>query len=147
VRFMMIVKASKDSEAGVMPSEELLAAMGRYNEELANAGALLAGEGLHPSAQGARVRFSGERRTVAKGPFTPAEDLIAGFWLIQASSLEEAIAWAKRCPNPMAGESEIEIRQVFEAEDFGDALTPELREQEGRLRARSAEQQRDAATR
>ncbi|HEX2478597.1 MAG TPA: YciI family protein [Geminicoccaceae bacterium] len=146
VRFMMIVKATDDSEAGVMPSEELLGAMGTYNEELANAGALLAGEGLHPSAKGARVRFSGDRRTVARGPFAPAHELIAGFWLIQASSLEDAIAWAKRCPNPMPGDSEIEIRQVFEVEDFGDTLTPELREQEERLRARSAAQQK-AATR
>ncbi len=147
MRFMMIVKASKESEAGVMPSEELLAAMGKYNEELAAAGALLAGEGLHPSSRGARVRFSGERRTVVEGPFAPAEDLIAGFWLIQAGSLDEAIEWARRCPNPMEGESEIEIRQVFEAEDFGESLTPELRQQEERLRAQSAEQQSKNATR
>jgi hypothetical protein len=146
MRFMMIVKASRDSEAGEMPGEALLAAMGNYNEELAKAGALLAGEGLHPSSSGARVRFSGDRRTVTLGPFTPAENLVAGFWLIQANSIEEAIEWAKRCPNPMEGEAEIEIRQVFEAEDFGDALTPELREQEERLRARSAEHQK-AATR
>jgi hypothetical protein len=138
VRFMMIVKATKDSEAGVMPSAELLAAMGKYNEELVNAGVLLAGEGLHPSSKGARVRFSGARRTVVEGPFAETEHLIAGFWLIQAGSLAEAIEWARRCSNPMAGESEIEIRQVFEAEDFGDALTPELRQQEERLRARSA---------
>jgi hypothetical protein len=144
MRFMMIVKATRDSEAGVMPSEELLTAMGKYNEELANAGALLAGEGLHPSSRGARVRFSGEKRTVVDGPFAPAQDLVAGFWLIQAKSKEEAVEWAKRCPNPMEGESEIEIRQVFEAEDFGDSLTPELREQEERLRAQSAEQQRKA---
>ena len=141
MRFMMMVKASNDSEAGVMPSEELLAAMGKYNEELAKAGALLAGEGLRPSSRGARVRFSGDRRTVVDGPFAPAQDLIAGFWLIQARSMEEAIEWAKRCPNPMEGESEIEIRQVFEAEDFGECLTPELREQEERLRAQLAEQQ------
>jgi len=147
MRFMMIVKASKDSEAGVMPSEELLAAMGNYNEELVKAGALLAGEGLHPSSKGARVRFSGDKRTVVEGPFAPAEDLIAGFWLIQAKSMDEAIAWARRCPNPMEGESEIEIRQVFEAEDFGDSLTPELRQQEERLRAQSAAQQRKAAAR
>ena len=140
MRFMMIVKASKESEAGVMPGEELLAAMGRYNEELASAGVLLAGEGLHPSSKGARVRFSGERRTVVDGPFPETAQLIAGFWLIQVGSLQEAIDWARRCPNPMAGESEIEIRQVFEAEDFGDALTPELRQQEERLRARSAQQ-------
>jgi hypothetical protein len=147
MRFMMIVKASQDSEAGKMPGEELLAAMGKYNEELANAGALLAGEGLHPSSKGARVRFSGERRTVALGPFAPVEDLVAGFWLIQADSIEEAIAWARRCPNPMEGESEIEIRQVFEAADFGEAFTPELREQEERLRAQAAEQQRKTAAR
>ena len=147
MRFMMIVKATTESEAGVMPKEELLAAMGRYNEELARAGALLAGEGLHPSSRGARVRFSGAQRTVATGPFGPAPELIAGFWLIQAGSLGEAIEWAKRCPNPMEGESEIEIRQVFEADDFGEAFTPELREQEERLRARSAEQQRKATPR
>jgi hypothetical protein len=141
---MMMVRASKDSEAGVMPREELLAAMGKYNEELASAGALLAGEGLHPSSRGARVRFSGERRTVLDGPF-PEKELIAGFWLIQAGSLDEAIEWAKRCPNPMEGDSEIEIRQVFEAEDFGESLTPELREQEERLRAQSESQrQKDA---
>jgi len=140
VRFMMIVKASKESEAGVMPSEELLTAMGKYNEELAKAGALLAGEGLHPSSKGARVRFSGAERTVVNGPFAATEQLVAGFWLIQARSLQEAIDWAKRCPNPMEGESEIEIRQVFEAEDFGDALTPELKQQEERLRAQSAAQ-------
>jgi hypothetical protein len=144
VRFMMIVKATTESEAGVMPKEELLAAMGRYNEELARAGALLAGEGLHPSSRGARVRFSGVQRTVATGPFAPARELIAGFWLIQAGSLGEVIEWAKRCPNPMEGESEIEIRQVFEADDFGEAFTPELRQQEERLRAQSAEQQRKA---
>ena len=146
MRFMMIVKATTESEAGVMPKEELLAAMGRYNEELAGAGVLLAGEGLHPSSRGARVRFSGAQRTVATGPFAPARELIAGFWLIEAGSLGEAIEWAKRCPNPMEGESEIEIRQVFEADDFGEAFTPELRQQEERLRARSAEQQRKVTT-
>jgi hypothetical protein len=141
---MMMVRANKDSEAGIMPKEELLAAMGKYNEELAKAGALLAGEGLHPSSRGARVRFSGERRTVLDGPFSEKE-LIAGFWLIQAGSLDEAIEWAKRCPNPMEGDSEIEIRQVFEAEDFGESLTPELREQEECLRAQSESQrQKDA---
>jgi hypothetical protein len=144
---MMIVKATNDSEAGVMPSEELLAAMGRYNEELAKAGALLAGEGLHPSSKGARVRFSGDQRTAVKGPFAPAHELIAGFWLIQANSLDEAIAWAKRCPNPMPGESEIEIRQVFEADDFGEEFTPELRQQEERWRAEAAEQQGKATNR
>jgi hypothetical protein len=143
---MMMVRANKDSEAGVMPREELLAAMGKYNEELANAGALLAGEGLHPSSRGARIRFSGERRTVLDGPF-PEKELIAGFWLIQAGSLDEAIEWAKRCPNPMEGDSEIEIRQVFEAEDFGESLTPELREQEERLRAHSESQRREDARR
>jgi hypothetical protein len=143
VRFMMIVKANKDSEAGIMPGEELLTAMGKYNEELVKAGVLLAGEGLHPSSRGARVRFSGEQRTVVDGPF-PTNELIAGFWLIQVASQQEAIEWARRCPSPMEGESEIEIRQVFEAEDFGPALTPELRQQEERLRAQSAEQQRQA---
>jgi hypothetical protein len=137
VRFMMIVKASRESEAGIMPSEELLAAMGRYNEELAKAGALLAGEGLHPSSRGARVRFSGAERTVIHGPFAETGQLVAGFWLIQAQSLAEAIDWAKRCPNPMAGEAEIEIRQVFEAGEFGAALTPELKQQEERLRAQA----------
>ena len=146
MRFMMMVRANRDSEAGVMPREELLAAMGKYNEELVKAGVLLAGEGLHPSSRGARVRFSGQQRSVVDGPF-PEEELIAGFWLIQVKSKEEAIEWATRCPNPMEGESEIEIRQVFEAEDFGDCLTSELRQQEERLRAQSAEQQRNAAKR
>lgn len=140
MRFMVIVKANQDTEAGVMPSEELLTAMGKYNEELANAGVLLAGEGLHPSSKGARVRFSGTTRTVIDGPFSETKELIAGFWLIQVKSKEEAIEWVKRCPNPLEGEPEIEIRQVFEAEDFGDAFTPELREQEERLRRRVAEQ-------
>ena len=144
MRFMMIVKASKDSEAGIMPSEELLAAMGKYNEALANAGVLLAGEGLHPSSKGARVRFSDARRTVVEGPFPETEHLVAGFWLIQVGSLAEAIEWARRCPNPMPGESEIEIRQVFEAEAFGAALTPELRQQEARLRARSEQLRTEA---
>jgi hypothetical protein len=137
MKFMMIVKASKESEAGAMPGEALLTAMGKYNEELAKAGALLAGEGLHPSAKGARVKFDGDQRSVAHGPFAETSQLVAGFWLIQARSLEEAIDWARRCPNPMEGESEIEIRQVFEAEDFGDALTPEIRQQEERLRAQT----------
>ena len=141
MRFMVMVKATADSEAGVMPSQELLAAMGKYNEELAKAGVLLAGEGLHPSSKGARVRFSGSNRTVIDGPFTETKELIAGFWLLQCKSKEEAIEWVKRCPNPMEGESEIEIRQVFEADDFGPALSPELRAQEERLRARSARQQ------
>jgi hypothetical protein len=139
MRFMVIVKADKNSEAGAMPSEELLAAMGKYNEELVNAGVMLAGEGLHPSSKGARVRFSGSNRTVIDGPFTETKELIAGFWIFQVKSLEEAIDWVKRCPNPLEGESEIEIRQVFEAEDFGAEFTPELREQEDRIRAKAAE--------
>ena len=135
MRFMVMVKADKNSEAGVMPSEQLLAEMGKYNEELVKAGVLLAGEGLHPSSKGARVRFSGNKRTVIDGPFPETKDLVAGFWLLQVKSKEEAIEWVKRCPNPMPGESEIEVRQVFEAEDFGAEFTPELREQEERLRA------------
>jgi hypothetical protein len=132
---MIIVKASLDSEAGVMPSEELLTAMGNYNEELIKAGIMLAGEGLHPSSKGARVRFSGDKRTVIDGPFIETKELIAGYWLWQVKSKEEAIEWVKRCPNPMPGtEAEIEIRQVFEAEDFGAEFTPELREQEERQR-------------
>jgi hypothetical protein len=138
MRFMVMVKANKDSEAGVMPEEKLLAAMGRYNEELVKAGVLLAAEGLHPSSKGARVKFSGEKRTVIDGPFTEAKELIAGFWLIDVTSKDEAIEWVKRCPNPMGTESEIEIRQVFEAADFGAEFTPELREQEERLRAQVA---------
>jgi hypothetical protein len=134
MRFMVMVKATKQSEAGVMPSEQLLAEMGRYNEELVKAGVLLAGEGLHPSSKGVRVRFSGKERKVIDGPFTETKELVAGFWLMQCRSKEEVIEWVRRCPNPMEGESEIEIRQVFEAEDFGDALTPELRAQEERLR-------------
>ena len=134
MRFMIIIKASKDSEAGIMPSQELLTAMGNYNEELAKAGILLAGEGLHPSSKGTRVRFSGDKRTVIDGPFAETKELIAGFWLWQVKSKEEAIEWVKRCPNPMPGtEAEIEIRQVFEAEDFGAEFTPELREQEQRV--------------
>jgi len=132
---MIIVKATKDSEAGIMPDEKLLTEMGKYNEELVRAGVMLAGEGLHPSSRGARVRFSGTQRTVVDGPFAETKELIAGFWLWQVKSLEEAIEWVKRCPNPMPGESEIEIRQVFEAEDFGEEFTPELRAQEERLRA------------
>jgi hypothetical protein len=135
MRFMVIVKATKDSEAGVMPSEKLLAAMGKYNEELVKAGVMLAGEGLQPSSKGKRVKFSGAKRTVIDGPFTETKELIAGFWLWQVRSMDEAIEWAKRCPNPFEeGESEIEIRQVFEADDFGAEFTPELREQEERLR-------------
>jgi hypothetical protein len=135
MRFMVIVKATKESEAGVLPDQKLLADMGRYNEELVKAGVMLAGEGLQPSSKGARVKFSGSTRTVTDGPFAETKELIAGFWLWQVKSKEEAIEWVKRCPNPMKGESEIEIRQLFEAEDFGAEFTPELREQEERLRA------------
>ncbi len=141
MRFMVIVKATADSEAGVMPHTELLAEMGRYNEELVKAGVMQAGEGLHPSARGARVRFSGPVRTVVDGPFAETKELIAGFWLWKCASLQEAIAWAKRCPNPMPGDSELEIRQVFDAEDFGEAFTPELRAQEERLREQVAARQ------
>jgi hypothetical protein len=139
MRFMVLVKANQDSEAGVLPDEKLLTAMGKYNEELVKAGVMLAGDGLHPSSKGARVRFSGSKRTVIDGPFSETKELIAGFWMIQVKSKEEAIEWVKRCPNPMNGESEIEIRQVFEATDFGDAFTPELREAEERLAAQMAE--------
>jgi hypothetical protein len=141
MRFMIVVKANRDSEAGVMPSQELLTAMGKYNEELVKAGVLLAGEGLHPSSKGARVKFSGNRVTVVDGPFAETKELIAGFWLWQVKSKEEAIEWVKRCPNPAGAEAEaeIEIRQVFEPDDFGPALTPELRESEARQRAKSAE--------
>ena len=133
MRFVVLVRADRLSEAGEMPSVQMLADMGRFNEELVKAGVMRAGEGLHPSSKGARVRFSGNDRQVVHGPF-PAEQLIAGFWIWQCGSLQEAIDWVRRCPNPMPGDSEIEIRQVFEAEDFGEALTPELREQEERLR-------------
>src|SRR5438093_253647 len=139
MRFMILVKASKESEAGVMPSEQLLTEMGKFNEELVKAGVMLAGEGLHPSSKGARVRFSGGKRTVIDGPFAETKELIAGFWIWQVKSKEEAIEWVKRCPNPHNEETEVEIRQVFEAEDFGAELTPELREQEERLRAQSEE--------
>jgi hypothetical protein len=135
MRFMVLIKADKNSEAGVLPDEQLLTEMGKYNEELVKAGVMLAGEGLHPSSKGARVKFSGAQRTVIDGPFAETKELIAGFWLWQVNSKEEAIEWVKRCPNPMGVESEIEIRQVFEAEDFGAEFTPELREQEERLRA------------
>ena len=139
MRVMVLVKADKSSEAGVMPDEKLLAEMGKFNEELVKAGVMLAGEGLHPSSKGARVRFSGDKRTVIDGPFTETKELVAGFWLWQVKSLAEAIEWVKRCPNPMLGESEIEIRPVFEAADFGEAFTPELREQEERLRTQISE--------
>ncbi|AJX14110.1 YciI family protein [Burkholderia ubonensis] len=135
MRVMVIVKATKESEAGEMPGTELLAAMGRYNEELVKAGVMLAGEGLHPSSRGKRVRFSGPGRSVIDGPFAETKELIAGFWMWQVKSMDEAVEWVKRCPNPMKGDSEIEIRPVFEAEDFGAEFTPELQEQEARLRA------------
>jgi hypothetical protein len=135
MRFMVIVKASKESEAGEMPSEQLLREMGNFNEELVKAGIMKAGEGLQPSSKGARVKFSGKQRTVTDGPFAETKELIAGFWLWECKSLAEAIEWVKKCPNPMQSESEIEIRQVFENEDFGDEFTPELRAQEDRLRA------------
>lgn len=139
MRFMAIVKATKESEAGVMPSEQLLADMGKFNQELVNAGVLLAGEGLHPSSKGARVKFSGKKRTVVDGPFAESKELIAGFWLLEVKSKEEAIEWIKRSPNPFEGESEIEIRQVFEMDDFGAEFTPELRAQEERQRAKVEE--------
>ena len=135
MKVIVLIKATEDSEAGVMPSEQLLTEMGQYNEELVKAGIMLAGEGLHPSSKGARVRFSGTNRSVTDGPFTETKELIAGYWIWQVQSMEEAIAWVKRCPNPMPGESEIEIRPIFAAEDFGESLTPELREQEERIRA------------
>ena len=139
MRFMIIVKATKNSEAGMLPDEKLLTEMGKYNEELVKAGVMLEGEGLQPSSKGARIRFSGDKRTVIDGPFAETKVLIAGFWLWRCKSKEEAIEWVKRCPNPMPGEeSEIEIRQVFEAEDFGAEFTPELRKQEERLRAQAA---------
>jgi hypothetical protein len=134
MRFMILLKADADSEAGVLPDEALLTAMTRYNEELVKAGVMRAGEGLQPSSKGARVRFSGAKRSVRKGPFGKPEDLLAGFWIFEVGSLDEAIEWVKRCPNPHAGEAEIEIRPIFEAEDFGDELTPELREAERRMR-------------
>ncbi|MBK9943053.1 MAG: YciI family protein [Kouleothrix sp.] len=138
MRFMVLIKADKNSEAGVLPDEQLLTAMGNFNDELIKAGVLVAGEGLHPSSKGARIKFSGETRIVIDGPFTEVQELIAGFWIWQVRSKHEAIEWAKRCPNPMYGESEIEIRQVFEADDFGAEFTPALREQEDRQRAQMA---------
>jgi hypothetical protein len=136
MKVMVMVKATDESEAGVMPSRELLEAMGKFNEELVNAGVMLAGEGLHPSSRGARVAFDGPQRRVIDGPFTETRELVAGFWLWQVRSLEEAIEWVKRCPNPMPGPSEIEIRPIFDIADFGEEFTPELREQEDRLRQR-----------
>jgi hypothetical protein len=138
MRFMVMVRATKDSEAGVLPDEKILAEMGKFNEQLVKAGVLLAGEGLQASSKGARVRFSGTKRTVIDGPFAETKELIAGFWLWQVKSKEEAIEWVKRCPNPFSGESEIEVRRVFEADDFGAEFTPELREQEQRMRAEVA---------
>ena len=138
MRVMVLIKANQDTEAGVMPSEQLLTEMGRYNEELVKAGIMLDGEGLHPSSKAARVLFSGKKRTVVDGPFTETKELIAGFWMWQVKSMDEAIEWVKRCPNPTGAESTIEIRPVFEAEDFGAEFTPELREQEERLRAELA---------
>ncbi len=135
MRVMVMVKATKDSESGAMPSQQAMDEMGRFNEELVKAGVLLAAEGLHASSKGVRVRFSGKNRTVVDGPFTETKELVAGFWLWQVKSMDEAIEWVKRCPNPAGGESEIEIRPVFEADDFGAEFTPELREQEERLRA------------
>ena len=141
MRFMVIVKATPESEAGVMPSTEMLTAMGKYNEELINAGIMLAGEGLQASSKGARVKFSGKDRTVEDGPFAETKELIAGYWIWQVKDLAEAIEWVKRCPNPMNEDSEIEIRQIFEAEDFGAEFTPELQEQEARLREKAAKYQ------
>jgi hypothetical protein len=138
MRFMILIKANKDTEAGVMPSEQLLTEMGKFNEELVKAGVMLAGEGLQPSSKGARVKFSGDKRTVIDGPFAETKELIAGFWLWQVKSKEEAIEWVKRCPNPLNGDAEIEIRQVFEASDFGAEFTPELREAEERMREQIA---------
>ncbi len=138
MRVIVMVKANKDSEAGIMPKQKLLAEMGKFNEELVKAGVLLAAEGLHPTSKGKRVKFSGAKRTVVDGPFTETKELIAGFWLWQVRSMEEAVEWVKRCPNPHEGEAEIEIRQVFEAEDFGSELTPELRKREERMREQVA---------
>lgn len=137
MRVMVIVKASADSEAGIMPTAEELTAMGAFNEELVKAGVMVAGEGLHPSLKGKRVHFSGSQRMVTDGPFAETKELIAGFWIWQVKSMDEAVEWARRCPNPMRGDSELELRPVFEMEDFGDAVTPELREQDARLRAQT----------
>jgi len=142
MRVMVIVKATKDSEAGVLPSKELIEAMGKYNEELLKAGIMLAGDGLKPTSAGKRVRFSGTKRTVTDGPFTETKELIAGYWIWQVRSMEEAVEWLKRCPNPMPGESEVEIRPFFEVADFGDNLTPEMREHERQLREQMAQKQK-----
>ena len=144
MRVMVLVKANKDSEAGVMPNEKMLTEMGKFNEELVKAGVMLAGEGLHPSSKGVRVQFNGDSRTVVDGPFTETKELVAGFWIWQVKSLQEAVEWVKRCPNPHEGEGEIEIRQVFEADDFGAEFTPELREQDERQRAQMAAKTGDA---
>ena len=144
MKVLVMVKATKDSEAGVMPTEQLLADMGRYNEELVKAGIMMGGEGLHPSARGKRVQFDGAKRTVVDGPFAETKELVAGFWIWKVKSMEEAIAWVKKCPNPMPGPSEIEIRPVFEMEDFGEEFTPELREQEKRVMAQAAENMKQA---
>jgi len=141
MRVMVIVKANKASEAGQMPDEKLLTQMGQFNEELSKAGIMLAGEGLHPSSKGKRIKFSGTNRTVVDGPFMETKELIAGYWIWKVKSMEEAVEWVKRCPNPHVGDSEIEIRQIFETEDFGDLLTPELREQEERIRRDAAKRQ------
>jgi hypothetical protein len=146
MRFMVIVKASPESEAGVMPTKELLTAMGKFNEELVKAGVMLSGDGLHPSSKGVRVKFSGTKRTVVDGPFAETKELVAGFWVWKCKSMAEAIEWVKRCPNPMLSDSEIEIRPFFEPEDFGDELTPELREQEQRLTAEIESQKKKVAT-
>ena len=138
MRVMVIIKATAESEAGIMPTEEEFAEMGKYNEELVNAGIMIDGDGLHPSSKGVRMRFSGDQRTVTDGPFAETKELIAGYWIWQVDSMDHAVEWLKRCPNPMPGESEVEIRRIFEAEDFGDVFTPELREQEERLRAEIA---------
>jgi len=145
MRVMVMVKATADSEAGLMPTTEQLAEMGRFNEELVKAGVMLAGEGLHPSSKGARVRFSGKTRTVVDGPFAETKELVAGFWLWQVGSMEEAIEWVRRCPNPMPTDSEIEIRPIYSAEDFGEAYTPELREQEEQLRRQIVSKEADGA--
>ena len=141
MRFMVMVKATPESESGAMPSEQMLAEMGKFNEELVNAGIMKSGEGLHPSSKGAKVHFAGDKRTVIDGPFTETKELVAGFWIWECASLDEAIEWAKRCPNPMNEESDLEIRQVFEEADFGEAFTPELRAQEQRLRDRLTAEQ------
>lgn len=141
MRVIVLIKADKDSEAGNMPDEKLLAAMTKYNEELVKAGIMLAGEGLHPSTKGKRVRFSGEKRSVIDGPFAETKELVAGFWIWQVKSMEEAVEWLKRCPNPMNAETDVEIRPIFEADDFGPEFTPELREKEEQLRAQIAKQQ------